>query len=156
MDYNQFTGLTGTNAVGGLQDRPKPHRAHEYCLLTNGFHGVTWARSPRPATATSETPFKVDPQHTTFMPYDGYSANTDTPMFLEDARGQQQRPDCPAVVAETIQGEGGVNEASYDWLRLPNACATTTKSSLSSTISRSAAGAPNLLQFRGRQINPTS
>lgn len=122
MDYKlQFTGPTGTNAVEAAFKIARNHTGRTNIVsFTNGFHGVTLGA----VAATGNSHFRdaagVDPQHTTFMPYDGYlGEHLDTLMFFEkmlvDNSSGLDKP--AAVVVETIQGEGGVNEASYDWLR---------------------------------------
>lgn len=122
MDYKiQFTGPTGTNAVEAAFKIARNTTGRTNIVsFTNGFHGVTLGA----VAATGNSHFRdaagVDPQHTTFMPYDGYlGEHLDTLLFFEkmlvDNSSGLDKP--AAVVVETIQGEGGVNEASYDWLR---------------------------------------
>lgn len=122
MDYKiQFTGPTGTNAVEAAFKIARNTTGRKNIVsFTNGFHGVTLGA----LAATGNSHFRdaagVDPQNTTFMPYDGYlGEHLDTLMFFEkmlvDNSSGLDKP--AAVIVETIQGEGGVNEASYDWLR---------------------------------------
>ena len=122
MDYKiQFTGPTGTNAVEAAFKIARNTTGRTNIVsFTNGFHGVTLGA----LAATGNSHFRdaagVDPQNTTFMPYDGYlGEHLDTLMFFEkmlvDNSSGLDKP--AAVIVETIQGEGGVNEASYDWLR---------------------------------------
>jgi len=122
MDYKiQFTGPTGTNAVEAAFKIARNTTGRSNIVsFTNGFHGVTLGA----VAATGNSHFRdaagVDPQNTTFMPYDGYlGEHLDTLMFFEkmlvDNSSGLDKP--AAVIVETIQGEGGVNEASYDWLR---------------------------------------
>jgi diaminobutyrate-2-oxoglutarate transaminase len=54
------------------------------------------------------------------MPYDGYMGdNFDTTEYLDKVLGDSSSGvDHPAaVIVETVQGEGGINAASFDWLR---------------------------------------
>lgn len=122
MDYKvQFTGPTGTNAVEAAFKVARNSTGRSNIVsFTNGFHGVTLGA----VAATGNSHFRdaagVEPQYTTFMPYDGYlGEHLDTLMFFEkmlvDNSSGLDKP--AAVIVETIQGEGGVNEASYDWLR---------------------------------------
>ena len=53
------------------------------------------------------------------MPYDGYFEGVDTSGFLasmlEDPSGGIDPP--AAIILETVQGEGGLNVASPQWLQ---------------------------------------
>jgi diaminobutyrate-2-oxoglutarate transaminase len=53
------------------------------------------------------------------MPYDGYLGDLDTTEYLDHVlRDNSSGLDHPAaVIVETVQGEGGVNVASVEWLR---------------------------------------
>lgn len=122
MDYKiQFTGPTGTNAVEAAFKIARNVTGRSNIVsFTNGFHGVTLGSVAATGNSHYRDAAGVDPQNTTFMPYDGYlGEHLDTLMFFEkmlvDNSSGLDKP--AAVVVETIQGEGGVNEASYDWLR---------------------------------------
>lgn len=122
MDYKiQFTGPTGTNAVEAAFKIARNVTGRSNIVsFTNGFHGVTLGAVAATGNSHYRDAAGVDPQNTTFMPYDGYlGEHLDTLMFFEkmlvDNSSGLDKP--AAVVVETIQGEGGVNEASYDWLR---------------------------------------
>lgn len=122
MDYKiQFTGPTGTNAVEAAFKiaRNATGRAN-IVSFTNGFHGVTLGAVAATGNSHYRDAAGVSLQHTTFMPYDGYlGEHLDTLAYFEkmlvDSSSGLDKP--AAVIVETIQGEGGVNEASYDWLR---------------------------------------
>ena len=117
----QFTGPTGTNAVEAALKlaRQVKNRANILCF-TNAFHGVTsgavaatGARKFREATGT------ILP-NTRFMPFDGYYGDEINTLALmdkqlSDASGGIDHP--AAVLVETIQGEGGINVASKEWLQ---------------------------------------
>ena len=117
----QFTGPTGTNAVeAALKLARKVKGRTNIVSFTNSFHGVTLGS----VAATGNTHFRegggVPLGNTTFMPYDGYlGEGVDTltwfRKFLEDASSGVDTP--AAVIVETVQGEGGVNVASFGWLR---------------------------------------
>jgi diaminobutyrate-2-oxoglutarate transaminase len=122
LDYKlQFPGPTGTNAVEAALKlaRLVKERATVLCF-TNGFHGVstgalaaTGARRFREATGTPLA-------HTRHMPFANYSGrDADTLAMIErqlaDPGSGLDRP--AAVLVETVQGEGGLNMASAQWLR---------------------------------------
>ncbi|MBK6758964.1 MAG: diaminobutyrate--2-oxoglutarate transaminase [Moraxellaceae bacterium] len=116
----QFTGPTGTNAVEAALKlaRQVKNRSTILCF-TNAFHGVTsgsvaatGSRKFREATGT------ILP-NTRFMPFDGYYGDEINTLALidkqlSDASSGIDHP--AAVLVETIQGEGGINVASKEWL----------------------------------------
>ncbi len=122
MEYKlQFTGPTGTNAVeAAIKIARKVTGRQTIVSFTNGFHGVTLGS----LAATSNSHFRngcgIQLQGTVFMPYDGYMGDgIDTTEYLDrmltDGSSGLDHP--AAVIVETIQGEGGVNVASFEWLR---------------------------------------
>lgn len=122
MSYKmQFTGPTGTNAVeAALKIARKVTGRQNVVSFTNGFHGVTLGS----VAATGNSHFRngcgIPPQGTAFMPYDGYlGEGVDTTEYLDKMLVDNSSGlDYPAaVIVETIQGEGGINVASFEWLR---------------------------------------
>jgi diaminobutyrate-2-oxoglutarate transaminase len=121
MDYKvQFTGPTGTNAVeAALKLARNVTGRTNVVSFTNGFHGVSLGS----VAATGNSHFRdaagVPLGNVTFMPYDGYLEDGDTleylRKFLEDGSSGVDLP--AAVILETVQGEGGVNVASHEWLQ---------------------------------------
>ncbi|OGG56158.1 MAG: diaminobutyrate--2-oxoglutarate transaminase [Candidatus Handelsmanbacteria bacterium RIFCSPLOWO2_12_FULL_64_10] len=117
----QFPGPTGTNAVeAALKLARKVTGRTTVVSFTNGFHGVSLGS----LAATGNTFFRegagVALNQTAFMPYDGYlGEGVDTleyfRRFLADQSSGLDHP--AAVIVETVQGEGGVNVASFEWLR---------------------------------------
>ena len=117
----QFTGPTGTNAVeAAIKLARKVTDRTNIVSFTNGFHGVSLGS----VAATGNSHFRdaagVPLNNTTFMPYDGYfGEDVDTldyfRAYLEDGSSGLDLP--AAVILETVQGEGGVNVASAEWLR---------------------------------------
>lgn len=121
MEYKlQFTGPTGTNAVEAALKLARNVTGRQTIVsFTNSFHGVTLGS----VAATGNSHFRegcgIQPQGTVFMPYDGYMGEgIDTIEYLDkmltDRSSGLDHP--AAVIAETIQGEGGVNVASFEWL----------------------------------------
>jgi len=122
MSYKmQFTGPTGTNAVEAAMKVARNFTGRQTIVsFTNGFHGVTLGS----VAATGNSHFRdgcgMQPQGTAFMPYDGYMGDEiDTTEYLDkmltDGSSGLDHP--AAVIVETIQGEGGINLASNEWLR---------------------------------------
>jgi diaminobutyrate-2-oxoglutarate transaminase len=122
MDYKiQFTGPTGTNAVEAALKIARNYTGRTNVVsFTNGFHGMTLGSVACTGNSYYRDAAGVDHQNVTFMPYDGYlGGELDTLAYFEKALlDNSSGLDKPAaVIVESIQGEGGVNEASYRWLR---------------------------------------
>ncbi|MBE0489030.1 MAG: diaminobutyrate--2-oxoglutarate transaminase [Halomonas sp.] len=131
LDYKvQFPGPTGTNAVeAAIRLARNAKGRHNIVTFTNGFHGVTMG-----ALATTgnrkfrEATGGVPTVGGTFLPYDGYLGDgTDTLDYFEKLLTDKSGGlDVPAgVIVETVQGEGGINACSPEWLkRLEQICRT--------------------------------
>ena len=128
LDYKvQFPGPTGTNAVESALKLARKVTGREKVVgFTNGFHGMTLG-----ALAVTGNMFKRDGAGVGLglgvsMPYDGFLGDdTDTidylRAFLENDGSGLDQP--AAVIVETLQGEGGVNVASVEWMeRLSDLC----------------------------------
>lgn len=122
LDYKiQFTGPTGTNAVeAALKLARKLKNRSNIISFTNGFHGVSGGS----LAVTGNTKFRdaagTALGNATFMPFAGYlGEDADTLAFLDRMlTDKSSGVDLPAaVIVETVQGEGGLNVASSDWLR---------------------------------------
>jgi diaminobutyrate-2-oxoglutarate transaminase len=123
MDHRvMFTGPTGTNAVEAAMKlaRKVTGRRNIICF-TNGFHGVT--AGALAATGNGKHRGGAGPgplEGTTRMPYDGaFGADVDTlPQIEAMLDNPSSGIDAPAAfLLEAVQGEGGLNAASPDWLR---------------------------------------
>jgi diaminobutyrate-2-oxoglutarate transaminase len=122
LDYVvQFPGPTGANAVeAALKLARKVTGRHNIIAFTNGFHGVTLG-----ALACTGNRHHRDGAGTTLdgvtrMPYDGYlGSSVDTANYLDKVLSDPSSGvDAPAaVIVETVQGEGGINVAGYEWLQ---------------------------------------
>lgn len=122
LDYKiQFTGPTGTNAVEtALKLARMVKRRSNIIAFTNGYHGLTMG-----ALAVTGNDFYRDESYgarnnADSVPFDGYlGPNVNTidylRKFLEDGSSGVDLP--AAIIVETIQGEGGINVASAEWLR---------------------------------------
>jgi diaminobutyrate-2-oxoglutarate transaminase len=116
----QFTGPTGANAVeAALKLARLVTKKTQIIAFTHAFHGVSLGA----LAATSNSWFRnasgVELSNVTFMPFDGYIKGLDSIEYLEQMLDDQSSGvDVPAaIIVETIQGEGGINIASIEWLQ---------------------------------------
>lgn len=128
LDYLvQFTGPTGTNAVEAALKLARNVTGRENIIsFTNGFHGVSLGALAVTGNSHHRGAAGVSLSGTCRMPYDGYLGNDmDTTAYLEKVLSDSSSGiDHPAaVIVETVQGEGGINVASVEWLlRLQDLC----------------------------------
>jgi diaminobutyrate-2-oxoglutarate transaminase len=123
----QFTGPTGTNAVEAAVKLARRIKGREGIVsFTNGFHGVTLGSLALTGNEHHRAAAGVPLEHSPTLPFDGYlGEDTDTVEYLdrvlEDASSGVTKP--AAAIVECVQGEGGLNAASFDWLkRLEQVC----------------------------------
>jgi len=124
LDYKiQFVGPTGTNAVEtALKLARKVKQRSGIIAFTNAYHGHTLG-----ALAVTGNEFYHDdyygvPQNVSKMPFDGYGKADDQSDSIDRMRryftDASSGYDLPAgIIIETIQGEGGINVASVEWLQ---------------------------------------
>ncbi|MGI9304449.1 MAG: diaminobutyrate--2-oxoglutarate transaminase [Gammaproteobacteria bacterium] len=122
LDYVvQFTGPTGTNAVeAALKIARKVTGRSNVICFTNAFHGVSLGALAATGNQHHRGASGISLQGTTVMPYDGYLGDgVDTIAYLDRMLSDPSSGiDSPAaVIVETIQGEGGINTASIDWMK---------------------------------------
>lgn len=122
MNYKlQFTGPTGTNAVeAALKIARLATGRTEVICFTNAFHGVTAGSVATTGNSKFRNATGVALSNSTFMPYCGYfGAETNTLEQMERMlHDRSSGVDVPAaVLVECIQGEGGINTASAEWLQ---------------------------------------
>ena len=122
MDHRvMFTGPTGANAVeAAMKIARKVTGRTNIIAFTNGFHGVTAGALAATGNSYHRGGAGMALNGVTRMPYDGYfGTDTDTAHYLEtmlnDKSGGVDSP--AAIILETVQGEGGLNAASPDWVR---------------------------------------
>jgi diaminobutyrate-2-oxoglutarate transaminase len=117
----QFTGPTGTNAVEAAMKIARNVTGQQNIVtFTNGFHGVSLGALAATGNSHHRDAAGVSLSGTHRMPYDGYmDDHVDTSAYLDkvltDPSSGINSP--AAVIVETVQGEGGINAASVDWLR---------------------------------------
>ncbi|BBM03456.1 diaminobutyrate--2-oxoglutarate transaminase [Microbulbifer sp. GL-2] len=122
MEYViQFTGPTGTNAVeAAMKIARKVTGQQSIITFTNGFHGVSLGSLAATGNSHHRLAAGIGLSGTHRMPYDGYlGEEIDTTEYLDKVLSDSSSGiDSPAaVIVETIQGEGGINTASAQWLR---------------------------------------
>ncbi len=116
-----FTGPTGTNAVeAALKLARKVKGRSNIISFTNGFHGVSGGALAATGNQHHRGGMGTSLSDVTRMPFDGYlGEGVDTTEYLDkvlsDPSSGVDQP--AAVIVETIQGEGGLNAASFEWLR---------------------------------------
>ena len=117
----QFTGPTGTNAVEAALKLARNVTGREHIIaFTNAFHGVSLGALAATGNSHHRGAAGVSLSGTYRMPYDGYMGDdVNTTAYLEKVLSDSSSGvDLPAaVIVETVQGEGGVNVASFEWLR---------------------------------------
>ncbi|WNO11683.1 diaminobutyrate--2-oxoglutarate transaminase [Teredinibacter sp. KSP-S5-2] len=117
----QFTGPTGTNAVEAALKLARNVTGRENVVsFTNGFHGVSLGSLAATGNSHHRGAAGVSLNGTSRMPYDGYlGEGINTTVYLDkvlsDSSSGIDKP--AAVLVETVQGEGGINAASFEWLR---------------------------------------
>ncbi len=122
MDHRlQFTGPTGANAVeAALKLARKVTGRQQVVAFTNGFHGVTLGALAATGNSYHRGGAGLPLEGVTRMPYDGYLGDSALSLdmlskMLDDPSSGMAPP--AAFIVETVQGEGGLNVASAEWLR---------------------------------------
>jgi diaminobutyrate-2-oxoglutarate transaminase len=117
----QFTGPTGANATEAAIKlaRQVTGRAN-VIAFARGYHGLSLGALATTAARQYRSAAGVPLGNVTFAAYEGYfGPDVDTIALLakqlEDPSSGVDRP--AAIIVESIQGEGGVNIASPEWLR---------------------------------------
>ena len=122
LDYRaMFTGPTGTNAVeAAIKLARKVTGRGLVIAFTNGFHGMSLGALSCTGNAAKRTGAGVPLSHVSHEAYDHYyGVDVDTAALLERRLSDPSSGlDAPAaILVETVQGEGGLNTASPEWLR---------------------------------------
>lgn len=127
LDYKiMFPGPTGTNSVeAALKIARKVTGRDKIISFTNAFHGMTLGSLSITGNESKRKGAGVALGNTVFMPFDDFVEGQDSIEFLETfLSGSSSGVDLPAaIIVETVQGEGGINSASFKWLkRLEEVC----------------------------------
>lgn len=121
MEYKiMFPGPTGTNTVeSALKLARKVTGRTDVISFTNGFHGMTIGSLSVTGNAMKRKGAGIPLQNAVTMPFDDYIDEQDSidyiERFLEDNGSGVAIP--AAMIFETVQGEGGINAASFEWMR---------------------------------------
>jgi diaminobutyrate-2-oxoglutarate transaminase len=122
MDYRlMFTGPTGTNAVEASLKMARKLKGRSHVVaFTNGWHGQTLGALSMTANSHHRDGAGIALTGAHRLPYDGYLGDQiNTIEYLDKVLSDTSSGvDLPAAcIVETIQGEGGVNYCSPEWLR---------------------------------------
>jgi diaminobutyrate-2-oxoglutarate transaminase len=121
LEYKlQFTGPTGTNAVETALKLARLVKGRSNVVaFTNGYHGLSQGSLAVTGNNEYRDESYISRCNATFMPFDGYFGDMNTleyfRKFLSDGSSGVDLP--AAVIVETIQGEGGINVCSKEWLQ---------------------------------------
>lgn len=121
LDYKvMFPGPTGTNTVeSALKIARKVTGRDTIMSFTNAFHGMTIGSLSVTGNSFKRHGAGIPLNHSVSMPFDDYldsdSSIAYIERFLEDNGSGVALP--AAIILETVQGEGGINAASFEWLR---------------------------------------
>jgi diaminobutyrate-2-oxoglutarate transaminase len=129
LDYKfQFTGPTGTNSVeAALKLARKATGRSHVVAFTHGYHGHTLGSLALTANSYYHHQIYSRRQDVTHLPFDGYHPGLDSAQLLDQLLTDSSSglPLPAAIILELVQGEGGVNVATEEWLRsLAGICRT--------------------------------
>jgi diaminobutyrate-2-oxoglutarate transaminase len=117
----QFTGPTGANAVeAALKLARKVTGRDNVIAFTNGFHGVTLGALAATGNGKHRAGAATALSGVTRAAFDGYygpDINTADLLDRQLSDLSSGIDDPAAILVETVQGEGGLNAASPEWLR---------------------------------------
>lgn len=117
----QFTGPTGANAIeAALKLSRKITGRQNIISFTRGYHGMSLGAIAASGNRYYRTASGVPLTGATFMPYDGFFGPAiDTADYVRQVlTDESSGVDSPAaILIETVQGEGGINVASKQWLQ---------------------------------------
>ncbi len=122
LEYKlQFTGPTGTNCTEAAMKLARQVKNRSNIVaFTNGYHGHTMGALAVTGNEAYHNVAYDSGSSVSFIPFDGYlGKDFDTLTILRkmisDKSSGLNLP--AAVIVETIQGEGGINVASPEWMR---------------------------------------
>jgi diaminobutyrate-2-oxoglutarate transaminase len=117
----QFPGPTGTNCVEAALKLARKVKGREKVIsFTNAFHGMTLGSLAVTGNAFKRSGAGVPLTMSDSMPFCNYfGEELDTIEYIDRLLADQgSGVDLPAaVIVETVQAEGGVNVADFEWLQ---------------------------------------
>ena len=123
----QFTGPTGTNAIeAALKLARKVTRRSSIVGFSHGFHGMTLGALAATDNKRARQGAGVPLQHVVRLPFEGFAGEgvSELAHFGRLVESETSGVDRPAAfLVETVQGEGGLNVASCEWLQALSALA---------------------------------
>lgn len=121
LDYKvMFPGPTGTNSVeAALKLARKVTGRSTIMSFTNAFHGMTIGALAITGNGSKREGAGIPLSHTVSMPFDDFVTDSSSlkyiEQYLENSGSGVELP--AAIILETVQGEGGINAASQEWLQ---------------------------------------
>lgn len=116
-----FPGPTGTNSVeSALKLARKIKNRSTVISFTNSFHGMTIGSLSVTGNSFKRKGAGIPLNHSVSMPFgeyvdDGFDSIKYIERYLEDNGSGVDIP--AAMILETVQGEGGINAARFEWLK---------------------------------------
>src|SRR5690625_1807345 len=121
LDYKvMFPGPTGTNAVeSALKLVRKVTGRKRIMSFTNGFHGMTLGSLAITGNLSKRAGGQVELDNAVTMPFDQFISTKESLNLVEQyvSSGGSGVELPAAIILETVQGEGGINAASTEWLQ---------------------------------------
>lgn len=121
MDHKlMMTGPTGTNSVEAAMKLARKVTGRQTIVsFTNGFHGMTLGALSLTGNAGKRAGAGTELTGVARMPFEGaFGEDVDTLALIEQMlENPSSGIDEPAAfIVETVQGEGGLNAASREWM----------------------------------------
>jgi diaminobutyrate-2-oxoglutarate transaminase len=119
LEYRvQFPGPAGTNAVeAALKLARKVTGRRQVVCFSRAFHGSSLGSLAVTANPFHRAAAGVPLEHTTRLPFHQPGGDPQAELELLDMMLEDGLELPAAVIVETVQGEGGINVASPEWLR---------------------------------------
>ena len=124
MSYKvMFPGPTGTNAVeAALKLARKATGRRDIVSFTNAFHGMTLGALALSGNVVKRESAGIPLEHQLTAPFDGELGEGVDTISVLDAMLADEGASVAAVIVETVQGEGGLHTAGFEWLRRLSEC----------------------------------
>ncbi|WP_176059325.1 diaminobutyrate--2-oxoglutarate transaminase [Paraburkholderia sp. BCC1876] len=116
----QFCGPTGANSVeAALKLACKATGRSGLVAFSNSYHGMSIGAMSVTASFRRRKEQYLNPSWVHFLPFDGFTGMREELQFVRKMlTSKGSGISAPAaIIVEAVQGEGGVNVASSEWLR---------------------------------------